>query len=52
MQTSDEIKHMIENLEGMNNEDVREAYGFDNVEEAGAVLADWFDMVLEEEINY
>lgn len=52
MLTSDEIEHMIDSLEWMNNEDVREAYGFDTVEEAGAVLSDWFEMVVEEESNY
>lgn len=52
MLTSDEIKHMIDSLEWMNNDDVREAYGFDTVEEAEAVLSDWFEMVVEEERNY
>lgn len=52
MLTSDEIKNMIDGLEWMNDDDVREAYGFDTVEEANEVLSEWLEIVVEEEDNY
>ena len=34
MKSSDELKDMIDSLEGMNDDDVKDMYGIDTVEEA------------------
>lgn len=52
MLTSDEIKHMIDSLEGMNNEDVKDMYGIDTVEEANIRFWEEYQEAVEIESEY
>lgn len=52
MYTSIELKEIIDNLEYMNDEDVKRAYGFDTVEEAKNQLWEDYEEVVNEEAEY
>lgn len=52
MLTSDELKDMIDSLEGMNNEDVKDMYGIDTVEEANIRFWEEYQEAVEVESEY
>lgn len=51
MYTSTELKDIIDSLDYMNDEDVKE-YGFDTVEEAKQQLWEDYEEVVNEELEY
>lgn len=52
MLTSDEIKDMIDSLEGMNDDDVKDMYGIDSVEEASTRFWEEYEEAVEIESEY
>lgn len=52
MNTSSELKEMIDGLEYLNDEDVKSMYGFDTVEEAREQLWDDYEEAVEQESEY
>lgn len=52
MHTSDELKTMIDSLEGMNDDDVKDMYGIDTVEEANTRFWEEYQEAVETESEY
>lgn len=52
MHTSDELKDMIDSLEGMNDDDVKDMYGIDTVEEANTRFWEEYQEAVETESEY
>lgn len=52
MKSSDELKDMIDSLEGMNDDDVKDMYGIDTVEEASIRFWEEYQEAVETESEY
>lgn len=52
MNTSSELKEIIDGLEYLNDEDVKSMYGFDTVEEAREQLWEDYEEAVEQEAEY
>ena len=52
MKSSDELKDMIDSLEGMNDDDVKDMYGIDTVEEANTRFWEEYQEAVETESEY
>ena len=52
MKSSDELKDMIDSLEGMNDDDVKDMYGIDTVEEANTRFWGEYQEAVEIESEY
>lgn len=52
MYTSNELKEIISSLEYMNDEDIKDKYGFDTVEEAENQFWEDYEEAVNEEAEY